>query len=135
MDRVRDYTGFVLWLLGAGYIVLWPLTSFGKSGGPLAGGLICAHEPLRLLCRLPHPLTLPPGLQLLGVVSAAWVCWRLIMQAVKRLRRARTKRMAAAAMLGVRLPAALQRPPRCLPPGSVRPIKPRNHFGLRNPPA
>ena len=34
MNRIKDYTGFVGWFAGLGYIVLWPLTVDNLSGQP-----------------------------------------------------------------------------------------------------
>jgi hypothetical protein len=133
MNRVADYIGFAIWLLGIGYVVLWPLTSL-DHGGPFAASLICSFPPLGFLCHLPHPLPLPPGLQLIGLLSAGWVCLRLASRAIARLRRARAYRAGAASALSARMPAALLRPPRRKPLSALRQVKPRSHFGLRGAP-
>ena len=133
MNRVWDYVHFAVWLLGIGYIVLWPLTSF-DHGAPFAAPLICSFSPLAWLCHLPHPLTLPPGLQLIGVVSAGWVCLRLVSRAIGRLRRVRAYRAGTASALSTRIPAAMLRPQRRKPVSPLRQVKPRSHFGLRGNP-
>jgi hypothetical protein len=133
MNRVLDYLGFTGWLLGIGYIVLWPLTLL-DHGAPFAASKICSVSPLAWLCHFPHPLTLPLGLQLIGILSAAWVCLRLALHAIARQRRARAYRAGVVSTLNTRTPAAVLRPPRrkMIPP--LRQVKPRNHFGLRGTP-
>lgn len=133
MNRILDYVNFAMWLLGVGYIVLWPLPLL-DHGAPFAASPICSISPLAWLCHLPHPLTLPPGLQLIGVFAAAWVCLRLALRAIARLRRARAYRAGAVSALNTRTQAAVLRPPRhkTIPP--LRQVKPRNQFGLRGAP-
>jgi len=133
MNRVRDYAGFAIWLLGIGYIVLWPLTSL-DHGAPFAASLICSLWPLGFLCHLPHPLALPPGLHVIGIVSAAWICLWLALHMIARLRRARAHRAGAASALSTRIPAALLRPSQRKPISPLRQVKPRTLFGLRGKP-
>jgi hypothetical protein len=128
MNRVRDYAGFAIWLLGIGYIVLWPLTSL-DHGAPFAASLICSLWPLGFLCHLPHPLALPPGLHVIGIVSVAWICLRLALHMIARVRRARVHRAGSA--LNARIPATLSRPSQRKPISPLRQVKPRSHFGLR----
>jgi hypothetical protein len=128
MNRVRDYVGFAIWLLGVGYIVLWPLTSL-DHGAPFAASLVCSLWPLGFLCDLPHPLALPPGLHVIGIVSAAWICLQLALHMVARVRRARADRAGSA--LNTRIPAALLRASRRKPISPLRQVKPRSQFGLR----
>jgi hypothetical protein len=131
MNRVADYVRFVLFLLGTGYFVLWPLTSFDQ-GQPFGAPFLCSFSPLAFLCRLPHPLALSPGLQLIGLLSAGWVLLWLMLRGVARWRRARAQR--AASTPGARIPATVLRPPRRKPLVPLRQVKPRSHFGLRGPP-
>jgi hypothetical protein len=130
MNRILDYTSFALWLLGIGYIALWPPTLL-DHGAPFPASPVCSVSPLAWLCHLPHPLTLPPGLQLIGIVSAGWVCLRLALRTIARLRRVRAYRAGAVSALDTRTRAAVLRPPRrkMIPP--LRQVKARNQFGLR----
>ena len=102
MDRVRDYLGFVGWFMGLGYLVL-----------SLLGG--------------PEHRMLSPALHGVGLLSATFVCVRLIVLAIARWRVA----PATTAAAGGRSPAAvLKSSPRAL----ARPlptVKPRSQFGLR----
>jgi hypothetical protein len=74
----------------------------------------------------------PPGLQMIGLVSASWVCLRLVLGGIARWRRARFQRTAS--MPAARIPATVPRPPRQKPLTSLRHVKPRSHFGLRGQP-
>jgi len=96
MNRVCDYCGFVVWFVGLGYIVLW-------------------------LVGAPEHHMLPPALHGLGLLSATFVCVRLIVLAIRRWR------VPAA---GGRAPSALPEPP----PRRLPTVKPRDHFGLRGTP-
>lgn len=107
MDRCKEYCGFAISFAGLGYIVLWPLAGYG---GRLFGVWL-------------HPLTLPPALQAVGVLSAIFVSVRLLLLAVRRLRR----QGATAAAAAPKSPApACRKFLRHLPP-----VKPRSQFGLR----
>ena len=78
MNRVKDYIQFAVCFAGVGYIVLWPLTAHDSAIAASTASLICGGDfPGDAICRLPHPLTLSPGLHLLGLVSALAVCARL----------------------------------------------------------
>ena len=104
MNRLRDYGGFIGWFAGLGYILLWPVTATYSA----------------------HPLELPPGLHLLGFSSALFVTARLLVHAIKRIRRA----VGKVARLQVN-PAAIAPPvERKLRPVR-RVVKPRKEFGLR----
>jgi hypothetical protein len=131
MKRVADYVRFALWLVGIGYIVLWPLTSFAH-GLPFAAPFFCTYLQLAFLCHLPHPLTLSPGLQLIGFASAVYVCLWLVLRGLARAWRGHLQRVTAAP--GARIPAAVMRPRRSKPVVPLRPVKPRRQFGLRNTP-
>jgi hypothetical protein len=133
MARVSDYFRFATLLLGVGYIVLWPLTAFDHDA-PFGAALICAWSLLAFLCRFPHPLTLPPGLQLIGLLSAACLCLRLAWWVIVRERRAWTIRASRAAALNARIPAAVLRPARRKPLAPSHQVKPRRYFGLRGRP-
>jgi len=136
MNRVRDYVGFAVCFAGLGYLAIWPLSASG-SGGALFGAPILCHAPapfdaLAALCRAPHPLTLPPTLHVLGLLSAVAATLRLACRALRRTRRARAAGANAARV--IRLPASAVPPP---PPNPLPPLpraKPRSQFGLRNTP-
>jgi hypothetical protein len=130
MNRILDYVNFAMFLLGVGYIVLWPLTSF-DHGAPFAASAICSVSPLAWLCHLPHPLTLSPGLQLIGIFATVWLCLRLALRAIVRLRCMRAYRAGAVSALTTRTHAAVLRPPRHKMIAPLRSVKPRNRFGLR----
>ena len=137
MNRIKDYTGFAAWFTGLGYIALWPVSSPDLGGRPFGATIFCrdgALELLDMLCNLPHPLRLPPGLHTLGFVSVVFVAVRLLVYAVRRRRRAAAVRAAEASALIVRLPATIQTPARRKPASPFRPVKPRTHFGLRGMP-
>ncbi len=134
MGRISDYVRFVICLLGIGYIVLWPLTAF-DHGQPFGAPLLCAYSTLAFLCDLPHPLALPPGLQLIGLAAAACVCLWLMARGIARWRRAHMQRVAT--LPAARIPLVMLRRARRRPLSPLRPlrqVKPRTHFGLRNPP-
>jgi hypothetical protein len=76
----------------------------------------------------PEQLTLSPGLHAAGVGAAAFVPVRILMHAVSR------RRLAAQNAPHPRNPAAVLRPRQRKPVQSHRPVKPRNHFGLRGRP-
>jgi hypothetical protein len=128
--RVLDYFRFAIWLFGVGYVVLWPLI----AADPIGTALICPSPPLAFLCHFPHPLTLPPGLQLIGVLSAGWVCLEVLFRLIARVQRAQERRSSAASVLSTRIPATVMRPPRRKPLSALPQVKPRSHFGLRGRP-
>lgn len=135
MNRIKDYTGFAIWFSGLGYIALWPVASLGLDGKPFGASLFCHDVSLSLLdllCNSAHPLQLPPGLHALGFLSTMFVTFRLLQYALKRLRRALASRAANLSALIARLPDIV--PPRRKPTRSLRPLKPRTHFGLRGMP-
>ena len=101
MNCVCDYLGFVVWFTGLGYVVLWLVGS-------------------------PEHRMLPPALHGLGLLSATFVCVRLIVLAIGRWRGP-----AAAANAAGRAPCALPEVPPCEPPRPLPTVKPRNQFGLR----
>jgi hypothetical protein len=73
-------------------------------------------------------LMLSPGLHAAGVGAAMFIPVRLLMHAVSR------RRLAARNAPHSRNPAAVLQPPRRKPARSYRPVKPRDHFGLRGRP-
>jgi hypothetical protein len=73
-------------------------------------------------------LMLSPGLHAAGMGAAMFVPVRLLMRAVSR------RRLAAQNAPHPRNPAAVLRTPRHKPAYPYRPVKPRNHFGLRGRP-
>jgi hypothetical protein len=137
VNRIKDYSDFAAWFSGLGYIALWPLTSPDLGGKPFGASLLCRDGSLSLLdllCNSAHPLQLPPALHGLGILAAAFVTVRLLLYAVRRLRRAAAARAAEASALVAQTPVAIQPPPRRKPAPARRPVKPRTHFGLRGMP-
>jgi hypothetical protein len=133
MNRVQDYAGFTVRLLGIGYVVLWPFTAMPQSGAPLGAAHVCAVPPLQYLCDMPHPLALPPVFHVIGCAAAGWLAVRFSLRALGRWRRARAARACAARALTARIPAVALRLPRLKPAVPPRTVKARTHFGLRGP--
>ena len=138
MNRIKDYAGFAGWFAGLGYIVLWPITT-RDLGGPSFGASIFCYDGgpgiTNYLCNSAHSLQLPPGLHMLGFVSAAFVTTRLLAHSIKRVRRVAKRGKAEAppatansATVALR---RLRKPPQ---PPPRRAVKPRTHFGLRGMP-
>lgn len=130
MERCKDYFRFAVWFAGIGYAVLWPLAAVGHGKLLFGTSFICSgagRGVTAALCELPHPVSLPLGLHLMGSAAAIAVvlrlCWRL-------LRRVRTRPVG---MPAIRL--AEPSPPRpSQAPTRRRTVKPRTHFGLRGVP-
>lgn len=105
MNRVWDYVSFAVWFFGLGYIVMWLLNS-------------------------PYLATFSPVMHGLGMASATFVPLRLLIRALLR------RRAAALAVRPVctgNSDAVLR--PRWQGAGDpLRPVKARNHFGLRGMP-
>lgn len=119
MNRIKDYSGFAAWFLGLGYLVLWPITADEFGGVSFSASILCregAAEWLRLLCNCTPALRLPPGLHLLGFMSALYVAARVLADAVRRSRHASLSVTSAALHTDA-------------PP--LRYVKPRTQFGLR----
>jgi hypothetical protein len=136
MNRTKDYIGFAVRFAGLGYIVLWPLSSPDGSGKLFGASLVCrdgAFALMDLLCHLPHPLRLSPALHAVGFLSALFVIARLLLWAIRRVRRPAGGVAVDASVLAAHIPA-LRRPRRRKPLGPLRPIKPRANFGLRGVP-
>ncbi len=130
MNRIKDYVGFVGWFAGLGYIVLWPVTSPDLGGKPFGATIFCRDGSAGLadfLCNSAHPLQLPPGLHVLGFLSAVFVTTRLLVYAIRR-----SRRTAGTISPMARIPAALA--PMRKPAPQRPPVKPRTHFGLRGMP-
>jgi hypothetical protein len=136
MNRIKDYTKFVIWFAGLGYIVLWPVSSSGRSGRPFGASVICQDGtpgPLDLLCNSAHWLELPPALHAIGSLSAVVVAVRLSMYVIMRWRRPAAAGAAPASTPPAPMPVAAV--PSWRNPGQpFRQIKPRTHFGLRGTP-
>ena len=99
-------------------------------GGPFGASLICARRALAFLCRLPHPLMLPPGLHVIGLLSAGWVCARLLLRLICALAaRARPARDRPRALSRASRPRCCGRRGKSRSP--LRQVKPRSQFGLR----
>lgn len=137
MNRVRDYGNFAVWFVGLGYMALWPLCSPDANGRPFGASLFC-HDVagvLNLLCNSEHPLRLPAGLQMLGLLSAVFVVLRLLVRAARRSRRAAVTPSVDISALLARLPATSPPPPcRKRPARPQHPVRPRSQFGLRGAP-
>lgn len=130
MNRIKDYAGFAIYFAGLGYIVLCPLIVPAFGGEPFVAPILCregALSLLDLLCNSTHPLQLPPGLHVMGILSAVLAAFLLLCRAIKRWRRAAAARASALATQMALTPAS---PPR-KPVRPLRPVKPRTHFGLR----
>lgn len=126
MNRVRDYIQFAVCFTGVGYIVLWPLTAHDDVVAAFGASLICGGNFITdAICRLPHPLTLAPGLHLIGLASALAVVAHCVLRRLVRLRPASRALPPEAAVVvsRPRMAAALTEKP--------RPVKPRRQFGLR----
>jgi hypothetical protein len=125
MDRFKDYVGFAIWFAGLGYIVLWPLTAPNAAGQLFGASVVCqAHVLFDWLCNSTHPLTLPPVLHVIGMLSAVSVTVRVLLIG---LRRSRRTGIAPAPVAPLQQPQPLRRKFRRPP----LPIKPRSQFGLR----
>ncbi len=105
----KEYCRFAISFVGLGYIALWPLAGYG---GRLFGVSL-------------HPLSLPPALQAVGMLSAIFVTMRLLLLVVRRLRGQGSAPTAATPEEAV-TPRAWRKFLRHLPP-----VKPRSQFGLR----
>ncbi len=130
MNRCREYFGFTVWFAGIGYAVLWPLTADGNSDRLFGASVVCSPSGgmLAVLCHLPHPLTLPIGLHVLGFTAAILVAARLSWRLLRRLH---PRRIIPTSALAARLPSALPARPRRKAARPLRPVTPRTHFGLR----
>ncbi len=131
MNRVRDYIQFAVCFAGVGYIVLWPFTAHDGPIAAFAASWICGGNFMTdAICRLPHPLTLAPGLHLIGLVSAlavvAHCVWRRLIQLRPAKPTAKRALPADAVVSRPRISATLIERP--------RPVKPRRQFGLRGVP-
>lgn len=134
MDRCRSYFSFAVWFAGIGYVVLWPLTANGDSGYPFGASVVCGRAnvgALAALCGLPHPLTLPVGVNILGFGAAMLVTVHLLGRLLRRvwLRPG----VIPSAALPTRLSRAVLPQPR-KPARRLRSVPPRKHFGLRGVP-
>lgn len=124
MNRVKDYCLFAVCFAGLGYIALWPVTEHDGTIAAFEASLICGGRFLTdAICRLPQPLTLSPGLHLIGLLSALAVVMRYVLRRLARWRPARAVPPA---------PTAIDIPPaRAAPRDRLRSVKPRRQFGLR----
>jgi hypothetical protein len=132
MNRCGDHFEFAVSFAGIGYIVLWPVTADG-TGGPLFGAsVLCGDRSGRAfgpLCRMPHLLTLPLGLHLLGFTAVLLLTARLACVLICRLRPRGAMLSATAAR--VRLARVFPLKARSKPGRRPRKVKPRDYFGLR----
>src|ERR1700754_3699670 len=89
MNRIKDYIYFAACFAGLGYIALWPIST-AETGGSFGASMFCrngAPDWLGFMCQPGQPLRLPPGLHVLGFVSAVFVIARALVGAVKLSRR------------------------------------------------
>jgi hypothetical protein len=122
MNRIKDYAGFAVWFIGLGTIVLWPVAL--RDSGLFAGSAVCRGDSSALshwLCSPAQPAMLSPGLQLIGLLSAAFVIIRILFFALLAARQRLTG--------GKPPPRALPR--RRRPAAMPAKVKPRTQFGLR----
>ena len=136
MNRIKDYTRFVIWFAGLGYMVLWPVSSSDLSGRPFGASVVCQDGTLALLaslCNSTHWLQLPPALHAIGSLSAIVVSVRLLLCAVKRWRRPAGSGRAQTPAPFAPAPATAL-PSWRNPARPLRAVKPRTHFGLRGTP-
>jgi hypothetical protein len=133
VNRFKDYACFAIWFAGLGYIVLWPLTSPDHGGQPFGASFLCragASMPLAWLCNSAHPLTLPPALHVIGLLSAVAVTVRALLAAIRRSRLRKgapglgAPALGAPALPGLRLARRKARRPAAY-------VAPRAQFGLR----
>jgi hypothetical protein len=133
MNRIKDYSGFVGWFAGLGYIVLWPITVDNLSGEPFGASIFCRDGPISvpdILCNSAHPLRMPLGLHALGFMSAMFVTVRLLIIAIRRTRRKAGARASTAPPIE-RISAILPPQPPRKPARLRHCVKPRKEFGLR----
>ncbi len=124
MDRVRDYLGFIVWLLGLGYIAALPVLlpdSGWVAGAPWCEGLTPGAR--SWLCAGAEPHRLAPGLHFLGMIAALAVLLQLPFVVLRAHRRRRQARSPSRPLLRRRHK-----------PRPVAWVKPRRHFGLRGAP-
>jgi hypothetical protein len=137
MNRIKDYAGFMGWFAGLGYIVLWPVTTADLGGKPFGATIFCydgAPSLTDFLCNSAHSLQLPPGLHVLGFLSAVFVTTRLLVHTIRRARRVAGARAAGTSSPKARIPVALTPMSQRKPAPRRPPVKPRTHFGLRGMP-
>lgn len=132
-NRVGDYCGFAVRFVGRGYLVLWPLA----MSDPFGLARFCRRDGSlwQVFCHWPHLLSFTPGLHLIGVSCAGALGIHLALRRHARWRQARLSRAGAALPPTARVPSALAhaaRPPLFRAP--LPKVKPRSHFGLRQPP-
>lgn len=132
MNRVKDYIQFAVCFAGLGYIAFWPLTAHDNTIARFEASLICDGPFSALtdaICRVPHAVTLSPGLHLLGQLAAATVVLRCLMRRWQRRRRA----FSGTIIIPPELHSPIQRLPAMRRPAAPppRPVKPRRQFGLR----
>lgn len=117
MQRLKEYSGFIVWFVGLTTIAVWSLalTDFDPGAATTA----CRSNILRGLCEWMAPM--PPALRLVGLLAAVFVMVRLLLIALRA-----TQPRAAEP------PAANPKPKRWRRPApTVARVKGRDHFGLR----
>ncbi|MCF8477285.1 MAG: hypothetical protein K9G60_09650 [Pseudolabrys sp.] len=141
MNRVKDHIRFAVWFVGLGYIALWPLTKHDSSIVAYFATFhvfaVCGQSSavVDLICDPPQPLRLSPGLDLIGMLSAACVAVRLLLRHLRRLRQGRVAMARREpAPYPVAQPSQARRHRFAPEPPPARAVRPRAHFGLRGVP-
>ena len=109
MELIKDYAGFAARFMGFAYVVVYALTA--PELGAAAAGLL--------------PVV-PPGLHLMGALAAGFVAVEGMLSTVRAARR-KPQPGASPALLH-KSPPLRQRAP------APKPVKRRDHFGLRGTP-
>ena len=132
MDRCRDYFSFAVWFAGIGYAVLWPLAAIGNGGRLFGASFLCGGSGrgiMAALCGLPHPISLPLGLHLMGLAAAIAVAMQL---SRRLLRRGRTRLAVPPVTVNCTcVSGGVPVRPSQAPMRRRRVVNPRKHFGLR----
>ncbi len=117
MNRLENYLDFAAGFVGLGYFTLWLFASDGY-GSRLVGAALL-------------PYSLPTSVHILGLTAALLVAVRVSNRAL--LGRS-SDHTGTIALPGAPLPGATLRRARKKPRRGPRPVKPRDHFGLRGTP-
>ena len=136
MNLVRDYVGFAVRFVGAGYMALWPLTAPGDGFLLPDLSLLCggALVPADVLCRWSPALHLSPGLHIAGTLSAAFVLMLLTLRLLRLLRRVRRNEPPDIGPAKPDIAARLKLKRRPPAPPPRRYVPRRSQFGLRGAP-
>jgi hypothetical protein len=133
VNRIREYFEFEVRFVGAGYLLLWPVLAHDNAFALLNMPIFCGEDavvPSAPLCDVLPVLQLPPGLHLIGLVSAGYVVFTFALRLPRLLRRFRREPADVDAAQPPALPpaAAQLRREELL---TLGPVRPRKTFGLR----